>query len=308
MKSLNSHFKRSRTQEAGATLLLAVWALLLLSTAIMFWSRTVRQGILLSGEMYGDTEARAQAHSGVAIGMHPLVTRETSLLTDYAAVDPGFHVRIISEGGKLNLNFLLNGEDPRKLEILKLWLQEKGLDFKDREHLVDCMLDWIDPDNVKHLNGAEDSDDYHPLNRGQFLSIEELEEVKGAEALVSTSGWKDELTILSQGPIDVSSAEFSILRLLPEMNEQGIERFLIWRKGEDGIDGTKDDPKIEKLETVQLYLGLNQTQWNALGGLIMPKDNTWRIISEGHSGKVVRQVEVVVHKGGANPQIVFWKE
>lgn len=308
MNNLSSHFLKRRVRETGATLLLAVWALLLLSSAVMFWSRIVRQGIVLSGEMYGDTEARAQAHSGIAIGMHPRVTRETSLLTDFATLDPGFQVRVISEGGKLNLNFLLNGEDPRKLEILKLWLQERGLDYKAREHLVDCMLDWIDADNVKHLNGAEDSDDYHPLNRGQFFSIDEVEEVMGAEALISTPGWKDDLTIFSQGPIDVSSAEFNIMRLLPGINEQGIERFLIWRKGPDGLDGTKDDPKIEKLETVQLYLGLNQTQWNALGGLIMPRDNTWRIISEGHSGKVVRQVEVVVHKGGANPQIVFWKE
>jgi len=53
---------------------------------------------------------------------------------------------------------------------------------------------------------------------------------------------------------------------------------------------------------------MNQAQWNALGGLIMLRDNTWQIISEGWSGKVVRQVTVVVRKGSQNPQIWNWKE
>ena len=79
-------------------------------------------------------------------------------------------------------------------------------------------------------------------------------------------------------------------------------------RGGDGIDGTKDDPVIQKLETVQGFLGMNKAQWTALGGLIMLRDNTWQIISEGWSGKVVRQVTVVVRKGSQNPEIRNWKE
>jgi general secretion pathway protein K len=297
-----------RTREHGATLLLAVWALLILSMAIMFWTRVVQQGILISGQMYGEVEARAQAHSGIALGLHPMVTKETPLLTDYEEADPGFVVRIVSEGGKLNVNFLLIGENPNKIELFKRWLEYRGLSFKEREHFVDCLLDWIDADNLKHINGAEDSDGYHPLNRGQFFTVEEIADVEGAAPLVATPGWQDELTIYSQGPIDVTSAEFSILRLLPGVSDRGIQNYLMWRAGADQLDGTLDDPKIDKLETVQLQLGLNKEQWNALGGLIMPKDNTSRIISIGHAGKVVRQVEVVAHKGLQNPQILFWKE
>ena len=43
-------------------------------------------------------------------------------------------------------------------------------------------------------------------------------------------------------------------------------------------------------------------------GLIMLRDSTWQIISEGWSGKVVRQVNVVVRKGSQNPQVLSWKE
>jgi type II secretory pathway component PulK len=292
----------------GAALLLAMWALFVLSGAVLVWASYIRQTIAVSGENYNDTEARAMAHSGIALAMHPLVNKETPALMMDSENDPGFRVRIVSEGAKLNVNFLLAGEDPRKLDLFKRWLESRGIEFQDRERMVDCMLDWLDADNVKRLNGQEDTAGYHPPNRGQFLSVEDLAEVAGTEPLTSQAGWKNDLTVYSQGPIDLASADSAVLRLLPGVGDAAIESFLQWRRGGDGLDGTLDDPQIQKLEQVQGFLGLNKTQWNALGGMIMLHDNTSQIISEGWSGKVVRQVSVVVHKGGQNPQFLSWKE
>jgi hypothetical protein len=42
--------------------------------------------------------------------------------------------------------------------------------------------------------------------------------------------------------------------------------------------------------------------------MITVKDQTMHITSEGTAAKVVRQVEVVARKGGANPAILYWKE
>jgi hypothetical protein len=282
--------------------------MLLLSASVMFWARWIQQSIAISGQSYGDMEARAQAHSGLALALHPLVSKETPILSDYAANEPGFRVRLVSEGAKLNINFLLAGEDPRKLDILNRWLESRGLDFNQRQVLVDCLLDWIDADNLKRLHGMEDNGDYHPPNRGQFLTVDEIADVAGTDVLVTQSGWQDDLTVFSQGPIDVTSADFPVLRLLPGVGDGGIQRFLQYRRGDDQIDGTEDDPQIQRLEQVQNFLGLNKTQWNALGGLIMLRDQTWHVYSEGHSGKVIRQVEVVARKGGQNPQILSWKE
>jgi hypothetical protein len=53
---------------------------------------------------------------------------------------------------------------------------------------------------------------------------------------------------------------------------------------------------------------MSQAQFKPLSGLVVVKDQTQRIISEGRSANVVRQVEVVARKGGANPQIQYWKE
>lgn len=292
----------------GAALLLAMWALFVLSASVLVWASYIRQTLAVSGENSNDTEARAQAHSGIAVAMHPLVNKETPALMMDAENDPGFRVRIISEGAKLNVNFLLGGEDPRKLDIFRKWLELRGIEFQDRERIIDSMLDWLDADNLKRLNGQEDTAGYHPPNRGQFLSVEEIAQVANTEPLTSQAGWKNDLTVYSQGPIDLASADSTVLRLLPGVGDAAIESFLQWRRGADGLDGTLDDPPIQKLEQVQAFLGLNKTQWNALGGLIMLHDSTWQIISEGRSGKVVRQVYVVVRKGSQNPQVLSWKE
>ena len=299
---------RAIFQKRGAALLIALWAIIVLTTAVLLWAGYIRHTMSVSGESLRDSEARAMAHSGLAIAMHPLVSKETDALTMEENNDPGFRVRMLSEGAKLNLNFLFAGEDPRKIDIFKRWLELRGIDYQARDRMVDCIYDWLDADNVKRTNGQEDGPGYHPPNRGQFLTVEELEEVAGTEALTSQPGWKEDLTVFSQGQIDLSSADAHILRLLPGVGDVAIDSFLQWRRGGDGIDGTKDDPVIQKLEAVQGFLGLNKTQWQALGGLIMLRDNTWQIVSEGWSGKVIRQVTVVVRKGSQNPQILNWKE
>ncbi len=299
---------RTLFPERGAALLIALWAIIVLTGAVLLWAGYIRQTVAVSGENFNDVEARAEAHSGLAIAMHPLTSKETDALKLEENNDPGFRVRMVSEGAKLNLNFLFAGEDPRKLDIFKRWLDSRGIDYQARDRMVDCILDWLDADNVKRTNGQEDSAGYHPPNRGQFLTVEELAEVAGTEPLTSQPGWKDDLTVYSQGPIDLTAANENILRLLPGVGDLAIGNFLQWRRGGDGIDGTQDDPVIQKLETVQIFLGLNKTQWQALGGLIMLRDSTWQIISEGWSGKVVRQVSVVVRKGSQNPQILNWQE
>lgn len=305
MKTRN--FSQYRTTNGGA-LLLTLWAMFVLSSAVLIWASFVQQTLVVSTQTYNDTEARAMAHSGIALALHPLVSKETPALSMKAEMDPGFRVKMISEGSKLNINTLLIGESPQKIDIFKRWLEYRGVEFNDRERMVDCILDWFDPDSLARLNGQEGNEIYNPPNRGQFLSVDELEQVAGTEALTSQPGWKDDLTVYSQGQIDLSSADIHILRLLPGLSDPGIERFLQWRRGADQVDGTLDDPPLEKLETAQGFLGVNKATFNALGGLIGLRDQTWHITAEGWAGKVHRQVEVVTRKGGQNPQILDWTE
>ncbi len=296
-----------KTNREGSALLLVMWAIFLLTGAILTWSAWIQKDMELAADRSHEVEARAMALSGIAIAKHPLVSERTPGLEEEIDSQRGFRVRIIGEGGKLNLNWLLAGEDPRKMAILKVWLDRHGLDFKQVESLIDCMLDYTDGDNLKRLNGAEDEPGYMPANR-PFQSLDEVERVMNIEPLLRSPGWRDELTIYSQGPIDLSSANEAILRMLPGMSEARITRFLLIRRGRDGVDGTIDDFQFKNLAEIQSYLGFNAAQFKDLSGLVVAKDQVQRIISEGRAGNVVRQLEVVVRKGGSNPQIVYWQE
>ena len=298
--------KTSSSGRASA-LIFVLWALFLLSAAVFAWVKIIQQDIEISGRENRNIEALAMAHSGIAIGLHPLVSRKTPLLEEQFADDMGYRVTMVSEGGKLNINWLLTGEEPRKLEILKQWLALMDLNFKDREIFVDSLLDYVDGDNDPHLNGIEDKDDYHPANR-PIQSIDEIRLVANAKLLTEKPGWKDQLTIHSQGPIDLTAANENILRLIPGIGELQMQRFLKYRRGPDETDGTIDDPEFKNVQAIFSFLGLNEAQGKELGGLIGWKDPTMHVTSEGTSAKVVRQVEVIARKGGSTPVILYWKE
>ena len=88
-------------------------------------------------------------------------------------------VRIFDEGGKININ-AANGATLRELfSTLRL---DRGI-----SGMVDPILDWRDPDNIYHRNGAEDiyylslPQPYHAKN-GPFDTMDELLWVKGMTA------------------------------------------------------------------------------------------------------------------------------
>ena len=296
-----------QNRRRASALLLVMWALLILSATVLAWAAWIQNDIALHGAENRAVEARAMAHSGMAIALHPLVTLQTHLPDEDLAPGMGYQVRMVSEGAKLNINWLIQGEERRKLTLLKQWLERRGLDFEQRETFVDCLLDWVDADNVKRINGAEDVGDYHPANR-ELQSVQEIARMRGSGPLVSQAGWEDDLTIYSQGPIDLGSASIEVLRLLPGLSETRIRQFVQFRQGRDGIDGTEDDPVFPNINAIQQFLGLSAAQFKELSGLVSYKDPTLRITCVGHSGKVSRQVEVVVRKADANPQIMSWKE
>ena len=298
---------KSTAHWRGSALLIVLWALLLLSAATFSWAVWVQQRIAAHGEENRAVEARAMARSGLTLALHPQVTRLTPLPPEELLPGAGYEVRVRGEGGKLNINWFMRGEEPMKLAIFKQWLTRRGLTLHQIEVFMDCLLDYIDADNIKRLNGAEDDGDYHPANR-ELISVEELVKVRGTGPLTSQPGWQDELTIYSAGPIDLGSADAEVLSLLPGIGEARVQRFLKLRAGPDGIDGTVDDTIFAGLEVIQQVLGLTAAQFQVLQPLVCYQDPTLNIQSIGHSGETRRKIEVVVRKGGAQPQILSWRE
>lgn len=88
------------------------------------------------------------------------------------------HYSIRDENGKININTASRETLTKALEVNGLSL---GL---ERDTIVDSILDWIDQDNLLHVNGAE-SDYYQGLSpayyakNGPLDSVEELLRIKG---------------------------------------------------------------------------------------------------------------------------------
>ena len=288
--------------------MLSLWALFLLSAMVISWAVEIDSRLALSGNANRVLEAEAMACSGAEVALNPIIRPGSPNLRRQMEGRQSYEARITGEGGRLNVNWLVAGEDPKRLEILRRYLENKGIDLNERDHMMDCLLDWVEPNTgLHHLNAPPESDDYHPAHT-LLTRIDELKKVAGWAEFTSTPGWDQDFTLNSSGPIDLAWASRDVLLALPGMTESLADRFLLLRRGPDGIDGTADDPPLRSLEDVRAALGFSAEQFKQLAGLVGLRDQVFRIVSIGKSGGATRMVQMVVRKVNNVPQLITWKE
>ena len=298
--------RSTAASRSGAALMLALWALFLLSAMVIAWALDIDSRLTLSGNASRVVEAEAMAESGAEVALSPSVEAGSSALRGSLGKNQSYAARIVGEGGRLNLNWIVAGENQQRLDILRKYLEVKGVDLNERDRMIDCLLDYVDPDDLPRLNGAESEPGYEPRN-SLLQRIEQLKLVKGWEKFTAQANWDADLTLYSTGPVDLTSASREVLLSLPGLNEQLADRFLQYRRGPDEVDGTDDDPKFESFDEVRLALGFTPDQFAQLSGVIGFKDLVVRVISVGKSGDVTRTVEMIIRKS-AQPQMIRWKE
>jgi hypothetical protein len=327
MKALSQELRSDR----GAALLLALWALFLLSAMVIAWALSINSRLTVSSNASRVLSAEAAAASGADISLCREITPGSPNLHRQMEDGGSYDVQITGECGRLNLNFLLQGEDPNKLRILRQYLTVKGIDLNDLDVMMDSLLDWISQNRgLHHLNACPEGDDYHPPHAGQLFSVDELKKVCGWEEFTSKPGWDQDFTVVGNcGPIDLAWASRDVLRSLPGLSDDAVDRFLQLRRGPDGIDGTDDDFQFVATggntvpPEVQAALGLNPQQFQQIQALVQYKGPVMHIVSVGKSGDVTRAVEMVVLKqvvpagapagngttiGIGRPQVFSWKE
>jgi hypothetical protein len=304
----DSRFEIRNSKLRAAALMLSLWALFLLSAMIISWAVEIDSRLALSGNANRVLEAEAMACSGAEIALHPIIRPGSPNLRRQMEGRQSYEARISGEGGRLNVNWLVAGEDPQRLEILRRYLENKGIDLNERDRMMDSLLDWVEPNTgLHHLNAPPESDDYHPAHT-LLTRIDELKKVAGWAEFTSTPGWDEDFTLNSSGPIDLAWAPRGVLLTLPGMTESLVDRFLVLRRGPDGIDGTADDPPLRSLEDVRAALGFSTEQFQQLAGLVGLRDQVFRIVSVGKSGNATRVVQMVVRKMNNVPQLITWKE
>jgi Type II secretion system (T2SS), protein K len=294
--------------KSGAAIMLALWALFLLSALVISWALDINSRLALSGEGTRMLQAEAVACSGAEVALNPVVKPRSSSLNGQLNNGAIYKARLTGEGGRLNLNWLVQGEDPTRLEILRQYLQNKGIDLNERDTMVDSLLDWVEPNvGVHHMNAPAESDKYQPPH-ALLTRIDELKKVAGWADFTATPGWDDDFTLNSSGPIDLAWASRDVLLALPGLTNDMVDRFLQQRQGPDGVDGTEDDRVFQSLDEVRQAFGLAGDQFQLLNRLINLNDPVYRIISVGIAGKAKRTVQMVFRRVGVMPQVITWKE
>jgi hypothetical protein len=330
MKAPNSKLR------SGAALMLALWALFLLSAMVISWALDINSRLTVSGNASRVLDAEAMASSGADLALHPLVKPDSANLHRQIGNQEGYDVQIIGECGRLNLNLLAPGgvENTPLKEILRQYLSLKGVELNNADKMVDSLLDWMSPPGLHRLNACPENDDYKPPHAA-LTSVDDLKKVCGWAEFTSKPGWDEDFTLSNcGGVVDLGWASRELLRALVESlgigGDDRVDQFLQLRQGPDGIDGTADDFQFSSAvggttqrgiaagslpPEVQTALGLNQQQLQQIQSLNVNLGfkNTlvFRVTSVGKSGDVTRTVQMIIAKGGAaggRPQVMSWKE
>jgi hypothetical protein len=167
-------------------------------------------------------------------------------------------VKITDESGKLPINH-------NNVQIWNLLFEEMGIDLSDAEILTDSLIDWMDQDDLKRLNGAEkddyelDSKEYKPSNE-MLKDFDELKLIQGFDEQFFNEedgtpnqffqSFKRSVSLHNQHPVNVNAAQGLVLNVLARMGGFDGEYLQQHLRGPDDLTGTGDDPWLTNMNQI----------------------------------------------------------
>ncbi|CAN5495260.1 type II secretion system protein GspK [soil metagenome] len=229
------HFKRSARQR-GIALILVLWATTLLTVIASSFVFSTRTETLLAQNMVASARAQALADAAVQKAAFEIFRPENIKSRWKVDGSPNaweyggakVNVVILDVSGKIDLNSAAD-------LLLKGLFKSAGLDEERSAAMLDAVLDWRDPDDLKRLNGAEESEyvaaglKYKPAN-APFETVDELRRVLGMTPQLYAK-LADSLTVESkQAGINTAIASKAVLLALPNVDEATVDAFLVLRQ------------------------------------------------------------------------------
>lgn len=291
--------------------MLVLWAMALLSVMILTWSELVNFR-LERFNLQGDrTKARFAALSGVQLALNQQVPEKSELFQNQE-IEPNlsFNVVIESEGGRLNLNYLIARAllDEGVREQFRRFLEFSfEVPSQEQNPLIDAFLDWVDADKQRRLQGIEEAEGYRAGNR-YFRNIDEIATVRGSEWITRNEGWRDKFTLWSSGKLDINWASPALLQALPGIDEYSTELIQNRIAGEDEELHTEDDLPFESPGELRDFLNLSSVDYNLMLPWISTNDQAKRIAATGRSHGVTHRIDVITQGRNANAIIKSWME
>lgn len=154
---------------------------------------------------------------------------------------------LTDEDRALNLNTA-----PREV-LQRLAQLAGGLREEEAAGLAAAIEDWRDADDKPVSGGAEDSyyhglDDAYDCKDGPFESVEELLLVRGMTPALYRR-LEPHLTVYGSGQLNVNTAGRAVLQALG-LSELGADGVVFYRMGEDGVEGTADDRRLNAVDAL----------------------------------------------------------
>jgi len=306
--------------QEGVALLLTLLILFALVGLTVAFSQESSVEMNLAGFARDEARAGAAARAGFALALSALKTDDPemdSLREDWSSFGkdiplthgPAIAVTgsITDEYGKINVNSLLTKEgtiDPVGKKRMERLFSLLGLD----EEQLDPLLDWLDKDDVKRMEGAEDFyyqnlETPYLCGNGPFISPGQFALVKGlGEISLSAENHREQLgdflTIYSDGKINVNTASKQVLQCLDQGIDKGIaENILEYRKEND----------FETIQDIKKVPGVTPELFRAIKNAITTKSSAFTIHMEGHCNGAVRTLTAGLLRENGKFRIIYWR-
>jgi general secretion pathway protein K len=228
-------------------------------------------------------------------------------------------LRIRPENARINLNSIIIAGNPA--ETLKLWeplFETAGVSFDQRDALIDCLIDWIDQDELTQLNGVE-SEYYETLTppykskNAPIDTVDELALIKGFDEVIpdTTQTVYEAVgrfltTYAEDRTININAVDHDTLMAFLDVDAQLAEEIIMQRAGPDGEPGTEDDTPFKDLNDLLARApALNQ----AVGPYVtFTSRGRFYIQSSGKVGDIERVCACVVLLSEKNLTVLSWIE
>jgi len=260
-------------------------------------------------------------------------------LDNYQVGDGSVSVKIVDLERKVNIN-------TANPEALRQALTLIGVGVDNSSTISDSILDWISPDTGGARPAGAESDYYQSLNPPYYArnapmdDLSELLLVKGIaehpeiywggsatnhepaafqqklgfvnapnQAPDYPFGLKDLFTPISNGRININTADENVLQMIPGVDEATAQNIIKLRNGPDGVEATDDDTPFASINQL-VTADLNPQLVAQLGRICSVRSATFEVHVTARIGDYHRDYVALLYRNSATDIEVlsfYWK-
>ena len=310
------------TNNRGAALIITLLIITTLAGLVLAFSEESNIELSLAGYARDGYRACHMAHAGVDLALALLDEDDDKnvdtlaegwarfggeSLPDTLPEEITFTGSVIDENGKININKLINdkGEiDEQNLERFIRLFTVLGL----KEAHVNAISDWLDMDDIKRLDGAED-DYYRNLERpyacfnGPLMTIAQVFLIKGLKGIerFGEKGEKrlaDFLTVYGDGKININTAPREVLMSLDKEIDGAIAQSVIEYRSEEGFTNPSDLAKVA---------GIDEELLDRINQWITVKGSAFSIEVKVTCSEAVSHIRAVAVRDGDKSSLKYYR-